>query len=181
MKGVIFREYIDFVSEVFGEDMADTMIEGADLPSGGSYTTVGKYDWKELTSMVGVLAAETENDPDALVRAFGHHLIGQLSKDFPTFFESCENCFDLIETVDSLIHVEVKKLYPDAELPSLETRPLEKGGLCVIYTSCRPFGQLCLGMIEGSAAHFGDQIELTSIPHQKGLTIEVHRSAQKAA
>lgn len=181
MKGVIFREYIDFVSDVFGDEMADMMIEGAELASGGSYTKVGKYDWKELTNMVTILAKKTDNEPDTLVRAFGQHLLGELSKEFSSFFEPCETCFDLIQTVDSLIHVEVKKLYPDAELPTLETHPLEKGGLCVIYTSCRPFGQLCLGMIEGSAAHFGDEIELTAIPHQKGLTIEVRPTVQNAA
>jgi hypothetical protein len=181
MKGIIFREYIDFVSDTFGEDVADDMIDNANLPSGGSYTIIGHYDWKEMTAMVATLSAATKHEPRDLVRGFGQHLLGRLAIRYPQFFSGCNDCFELLQRVDSLIHVEVKKLYPDAELPKLDTQPLENGDLCVVYTSCRPFGDLCLGMIESSARHFGDIIEMQSVPHQKGLTITIRKIDQEAA
>ena len=47
MKGVVFTEFIEMVEDKFSADIADQIIEEADLPSGGVYTSVGTYDHAE--------------------------------------------------------------------------------------------------------------------------------------
>ncbi len=181
MKGLVFREFLDFVEEALGDDVVEDMIDLADLPSGAAYTVVGKYDWREMASLVAALAKITGHEPSALQTAFGHSLLGRLAKRYPEFFDSCNTTFDLLERVNSQIHIEVQKLYPDAELPTIDAEPSNDGWMRVVYTSCRPFGDLCVGMIHGTAEHFGENIEIQTEPHQRGLTIWLRMRDQEAA
>ncbi len=181
MKGIIFREFIDFVEGSLGEDAVEDMIDLADVPSGAAYTMVGQYSWREMASLVSALSQISGHAPSALQTAFGRHLLGRLAERYPEFFETCDTTFDLLERVNSQIHVEVKKLYPDAELPTIEATPTEDGKMQVVYTSCRPFGDLCVGMIHGTSDYFGEEIELETEPHQRGLTIWVRSRGKEAA
>ncbi|WP_368186729.1 heme NO-binding domain-containing protein [Aestuariibius sp. HNIBRBA575] len=181
MKGIVFREFIDFVEEALGEDVADDMITDANPSSGGAYTSVGKYDWQELVDMVVALSHITQKPVPDLVASFGHHLFGRFSALYPAFFEGQNDVFAFLESVENHIHVEVKKLYPDAELPKLDTRPDGDGVLVIRYTSCRPFGDLCVGMIEGCAAHFNETVSITHTAHADGLDIRIVREQAAAA
>ena len=58
------------------------------------------------------------------------------------------------------IHIEVRKLYPDAELPAFEySRPME-GTLIMTYQSHRAMADFAEGLILGCIEHFGEPIAL---------------------
>lgn len=181
MKGIVFREFIDFVEEQAGDDVVDEMIEKADPPSGAAYTAVGKYDWKEMVDLVAALSEITTAPVPDLIRAFGRHLFGRLRDAYPQFLKGPTNAFDFLETIENKIHVEVLKLYPDAELPTLDVKIVSITEMTVVYTSCRPFGDLCIGMIEGCGDHFGEDFEIENKPKPDGLNIIVRRTARQAA
>ncbi len=181
MKGVVFTEFLDFVEGAMGDEIVDDMIERANLPSGGSYTAVGKYDYEEMASLVTELAQLSGKPVPELLQAFGTHLLGRFHEGFPQFFEGKQDTLDMLESVEGHIHVEVRKLYPDAELPTLDARREGPDKLVVRYSSCRPLGDLCIGLIEGCAQHFGDSLTVTHVPTADGLNIEIHRNAAQAA
>ncbi|MEM7781652.1 MAG: heme NO-binding domain-containing protein, partial [Pseudomonadota bacterium] len=56
MKGLVFREFFDFVEDALGAAVVEDMIEMADVPSGAAYTVVGKYDWREMAALVSALS-----------------------------------------------------------------------------------------------------------------------------
>lgn len=181
MKGLVFTEFLDFVEHVAGDEIVDRMICDADPPSGGVYTRVGRYEFSEMAALVGALSNILDKPAPVLIRAFGEHLFGRLVAFHPHFLQDVVDPLDFLETVEGKIHVEVLKLYPDAELPSLRTRRLGPDDLEIEYESCRPLGELCLGLIEGCAAHFKVRLEVTSVPRPKGLNIAVRRRAFEAA
>lgn len=181
MKGVVFTEFLDFVEGAMGDEIVDDMIERADLPSGGAYTAVGKYDYEEMASLVTELALLSGKPAPELLRAFGTHLLGRFYQGFPQFFEDKQDTLDMLESVENHIHVEVRKLYPDAELPTIDAHREGPDKLVVRYASCRPLGDLCIGLIEGCAQHFGDALTITHVPTPDGLSIEIHRNAAQAA
>jgi len=41
MKGIVFTEFLEMVENKFSPELADRIIEGAEVPSGGVYTAVG--------------------------------------------------------------------------------------------------------------------------------------------
>src|SRR5438445_13808374 len=120
MKGVVFTEFLEMVEERFSAEIADRIIEAADLPSGGAYTAVGTYDHHELLRIVSELSGVTQLPVAQLVRAFGKHLFARFVCLYPQFFEGAGNAFAFLLKIEDHIHVEVRKLYSDAELPRFE-------------------------------------------------------------
>lgn len=155
MRGVVFTEFLDFVDAKAGPAMVEHMLDAVDLPSGGAYTAVGRYDHAELLAMLAFLHRETSADVGKMVHGFGMHLFGRFVAGYPAFFRDITSVFDFLETIEAHIHVEVRKLYPDAELPRLATERRGPASLVLTYESSRPFADLCHGLIDGAIAHFG--------------------------
>jgi hypothetical protein len=160
MKGVVFTEFLEMVEDKFSPEMADRIIEAAALPSGGVYTTVGTYDHREMVQLVSCLSEETGTPAAELVRSFGVHLFGRFHTMFPKYFAGVTSSFDFLQRVDHYIHVEVGKLYSDAELPSFDCDTSEPGCLRLTYRSSRPFAALAEGLIRGCVAHYGEAVDI---------------------
>lgn len=158
MKGMVFAQFLEMVEEKFSVAVVENIIDASDLPSGGAYTALGTYDHGEIIQLVSHLSEKTGIEVPALVQTFGDFLFGQLSTIYPQFFDGVSDSFDLLERVDDYIHVEVKKLYPEAELPSFLCERPAPGVLTMSYRSSRPFADLAEGMIRGCIAHFGERI-----------------------
>jgi len=162
MKGMVFTHFLDFVTEQFGPEMADDIIEASDLPSGGAYTSVGTYSHGEMVALIGALAERTGRPADGLVRAFGDRLSDTFAHDFPEFYRRAATLFDFLESIEEHIHVEVRKLYPDAELPTFRAESRTPARLVLVYLSPRRMGHLSEGLIAGSARQFGVDVRIAS-------------------
>lgn len=160
MKGIVFSEFIEMVEDVFGPEVADRIIMDSQLPSGGAYTSVGTYDHSEMLALVQRLAELTDSSVEELVRRFGHYLCGRFVRLYGSFFQGVEGVFDFLETIDEHVHVEVQKLYPDAELPRFSTQRPDANTLVMTYQSKRPFAALAHGLILGSIDHFGEAVSV---------------------
>lgn len=146
------------VEERFGLELADELIETSNLASGGSYTAVGTYPHQEMVNMVVRLSELSNTAVPDLLNAFGHHLFETFYRNYPGFFVEVKHPFDLLEQIDNHIHVEVKKLYPDAELPRFETTR-NGNSLTMVYRSERKMADLAIGLIEAAAKKY--ETELT--------------------
>ena len=168
MKGTVFSEFIELVEERFSPELADEIIEAANLPSGGAYTAVGTYDHAELIELVGLLSQKSGIDVPSLVRTFGTHLAGRFTRLYPGFFDGVDGVFDFLGSIEEHVHVEVRKLYPDAELPTFRTERADDEHMKMIYRSGRPFADLAEGLIGGCADHFGEHIEISRTDSRDG-------------
>lgn len=160
MKGIVFTEFVEMVEKKFGLAVADRMIVESQVPSGGAYTSVGTYDHAELLTMVDRLSTITSLPADELVRTFGQSLFERFAALYPAFFVGVASAFDFLALVEMYIHPEVRKLYPDAELPTFEIRRPNAGSIEMIYRSSRHFGDLAEGLIRGCVTHFDENITL---------------------
>jgi hypothetical protein len=160
MKGVVFTEFLEMVEDRFSAEMADRIIESSNLPSRGAYTSLGTYDPAEIVRLVSQLSAATGIAPPVLTHAFGKYLFSRFVALYPRVFDGIDSSYALLEKVEGTIHVEVRKLYPDAELPRFECNSSEPGRLTMIYSSPRGFADLAGGLIEGCIEHFGEKIDI---------------------
>jgi hypothetical protein len=161
MKGVVFTEFMDFVAAQFDDDMVDDIVADSNLPSGGAYTAVGTYDFREMQALVTALAQRSGHGVPSLLATFGRHLCGQFQRNHAEFFERMPGLFDFLESVDRHIHVEVHKLYPDAQLPSFETQLRDPVLLELKYRSCRPLASLAEGLILGASDYYAEPVHVT--------------------
>lgn len=157
MKGVVFTEFFEMVEQTHGYDMVDNLIMDNELPSGGIYTTIGTYDHTEMVTLISDLSKKTDTSVPCLLHSFGKYLFGTFKKGYPMFFEIADNAFDFLESIEKYIHVEVKKLYPDAELPNFTTKRIGKNTLEMIYFSDRSMSDFALGLIEKTFEHYNEK------------------------
>ena len=160
MKGVIFTEFLEMVELRYDAAMVDRIILAAHVPSGGAYTAVGTYDHGEMWSLVAALSKATETPVPDLLRAFGEHLFGRFVVGFPRFFTGVSSAFDFLENLNGIIHVEARKLYPDAELPHFEVLERSAGRMVLLYQSSRHFADLAEGLIQGCGEHFRESLAI---------------------
>jgi hypothetical protein len=161
MKGMVFTELMDMVEATFGPEVLEDMIDGAQLSHGGAYTAVGSYPHDEIVRLVQSLSQRTGIPVPDLVKAFGCYMFGRFHEMYGRFFCNVHHAFDFLSSVEVYVHQEVRKLYPDAELPTFETRQPGPGQLVMVYRSKRGFGDLAEGLILGAIQHFDEKIELT--------------------
>ncbi len=168
MKGIIFVEFLEMVENKFSADLVDEIIEASDLASDGIYTTVGIYDHQEIFQLLSHLSAHTEQPAGELVYAFGEYLFDVFVKSYSQFFTNVTGTLEFLHGVESYIHVEVKKLYPHAELPSFSYQQPDEHTLIMDYSSTRPFSMLAKGLISGCIKHFDDNTSMESADTSAG-------------
>jgi hypothetical protein len=161
MKGVVFTEFLDMVEDRFSADMVDDIIDDANLPSGGAYTAVGTYPHEEIVALVVALSQRSGIAVPDLLKVYGEHLFGIFVRGYPAFFTGHTDAFDFLAGIEDIIHAEVRKLYPDAELPRFDVERRNNGKeLVLIYDSRRHFEDLAEGLMLGCVAHFGGNIDI---------------------
>lgn len=159
MKGMVFTEFLEMVEAKFSADMVDDIIDDANPASGGAYTAVGTYPHEELVDMVVALSNRTQIPVPVLVRTFGEHVFGVFARSFQQFFEGVPDALTFLSGIEDIIHAQVIKLYPDAQLPKFDC--LREGNqLTMIYHSDRHLADLAEGLIMGCGQYFGDNLTI---------------------
>jgi len=162
MKGIVFTEFIEMVEDTFSMTTANKIVDESDLPSGGVYTSIGTYDVSEMITLVTVLSQETKIPSPKLIQAFGHHLFQRFHEKFPHFFMDIDDCFDFLINVEDYIHIEVRKLYPDAALPKFDCEVADdRSSMLMTYRSPRCLSDLADGLIRGCIEHYDEPITVT--------------------
>ena len=155
MKGIIFTEFLELVEDKFGLEMVNTIIEENDLESEGIYTAVGTYNHDEIVKLVTSLSQHSAIPVEGLLIVYGEYLFGTFLKSYTHFIDAADNAFEFLKSVENYIHVEVKKLYSDAELPSFDTHETNNV-LEMLYKSERKLSGVAEGIILGCLKHYGE-------------------------
>ncbi|MGB5819031.1 MAG: heme NO-binding domain-containing protein [Saonia sp.] len=161
MKGIVFTEFMEMVESKFGLEVVDAIIEDSDLPSQGIYTSVGTYDFNEMVHLITNLSERVEVPADDLIYTFGLYLFSSLGKAHPEVIQSYTSPLGLLYSIEDHIHVHVKKLYPDAELPTFKILEKTDTSISMIYASSRGLYRLAHGLIEKSFEHFNSSAKIT--------------------
>ena len=164
MKGMIFTNFLGLLEETYGDEVLDQTIELSGVENDGAYTAVGNYPHTELAKMVATASELTGVSTSDLLVAFGGYTFVKLVGMLPELAENYTDTFDLIQHVQEVIHREVAKLYPDADLPELEVVLLSEDVLSVTYRSHRCLAGFARGMIQGCIGHFNENIEVSVSP-----------------
>jgi Haem-NO-binding len=166
VKGMVFVELLEMAESILGEDAVDEVLSKTELASGGAYTAVGNYSCTELMTLVKALSDYSGAKEPDLQRAFGRWMHERFVKFYPGFFTDKPDALSMFEAIEGEVHVEVRKLYPDVELPRFDTVRPAPGELKMTYTSPRPLTDFCHGLIEACVDHYGAtaEIERRDIP-----------------
>ena len=174
MKGIVFNLLEQTVTEKYGADTWESLLDGAKVD--GAYTAVGSYPDEELIALVETACAALGVEADDLVRWFGRSALPLLAEKYPDFFRAHDNTRSFLLTLNEVIHPEVRKLFPGAYAPSFTFDESIAGELALAYHSHRNLCSFAEGLIEGSADHFGEavNIEQTECAKRGGEICNLH-------
>ncbi len=154
MKGIIFSEFLDLVEDKFGLEVVDKIITQSNLESGGIYTSVGTYNFSEMLQLLQHLSAHTSISIDDLLLVYAEHFFSVIEDSYPGLLATYKDPIEMISSIENHIHVEVRKIYPDAELPTFEVLEKTDNTLVLIYKSSRAMHHFGLGLMNKTFAHF---------------------------
>ncbi|MBA3510619.1 heme NO-binding domain-containing protein [Sphingomonas sp.] len=180
MKGLVFTTFYSHCEEIWGPEMLDDIIEDADLPNKGAYTSVGTYPFEEMVALITALVRRTAQPMPQLLEGFGRFCFRKWVAYVPEHFEN-KDLFDILAGVNEFHESEVLKLYPDAELPSFKVESRDDQTLVLRYFSCKPLADLAAGVIQGAAAHLGERVEITHRPVADGTNAHVRFEVTRLA
>ena len=87
-----------------------------------------------------------------ILDGFGTHCFNRWVNYAPHHFTQQRGLFDILEGIVDFHETEVRKLYPDAELPSFLSGSRSDRQLVMGYYSCTPLSALAVEVIKGAAA-----------------------------
>ena len=180
MKGLVFTTFYSHVEDRYGVDTLEDIIEDADLPNKGAFTSVGTYPFQDMVALVVALSKRVEKPLAVVLEDFGHYCFGKWVAYVPAHFDN-KSLFDILEGIDDFHEYEVRKLYPDAELPSFKVQSRDHRLLVMNYFSCKPLADLATGVIKGAAAYLGESIEVKHWPVTDGAEAHVRFEVSRTA
>lgn len=156
MKGIVFNLLEEVVTHAHGEHVWDSLLDAAEL--GGSYTSLGSYQDEQMEKLVNAAANALSVPPREVLRWFGQQAMPRLAQRYPRFFDGHHSTRPFVVSVNSIIHPEVRKLYPGADVPFFGFSDAPDGALLMEYRSPRKLCALAQGFVEGAATHFHETV-----------------------
>lgn len=159
MKGIVFNLLSEMVEENFGIEVWDALLQETGLD--GVYVSTESYPDEDVFALVGAASEKSGIPANDLVKAFGKYMFPHFFQQNPEFFLPDMTLKEFLLSVDRVIHVEVRKLHPDASLPQFEYEDEHDKELTMMYSSPRKLCMLAEGLIDGAAVHFGTEYTLS--------------------
>ena len=159
MKGIIFNVAEATVSDEFGEDAWDDLLDAAGLD--GAYTALGDYPVEQLVALVTAASDKLALPPADVVRFIGRRGFSILIDKYPDMAVGHSSARSFVLSLNEVIHPEVRKLYPGADVPTFEYQDSGEGVLEIEYVSKRQLCHFAEGLILGCADYFEESIEIS--------------------
>jgi hypothetical protein len=157
MKGIVFNLLEDVTTATQGEDAWDELLADANLH--GAYTSLGSYPDEHFFQLIASASGRQGRPLEHVIRSFGRSAIPLLANAYPEFFAPHQTTKHFLGTLNEIIHPEVRKIYPGADVPDFGMVPTETG-LTMTYGSRRRLCSFAEGLIEGAADHYGEQLSI---------------------
>ena len=170
MKGVIFNILEEMVIEHKGMETWNNILEQVSTTD-GIYTAADSYPDEQLFDLVEEVSKQISLPMEDVIGSFGEFMFNKLASRHPIFIEQSPDLKTFLKSIESVIHVEVRKLYDQPNLPTFEYEEPNSDVLIMQYSSPRKLCVLAEGLIRGAALHYKTNIEV-------GHTTCMHKGAK---
>lgn len=158
MKGIVFTLLEEAVTKAFDEDTWDDLLEEAHLD--GAYTSLGTYPDEHFRALVAVASTKLNLSEREIIRWAGHQMAPLMAERYAEFFTAHDNTRSFLLTLNNVIHPEVRKLYPGADVPEFDFDTSSEDVLVMTYVSERKMCDFGMGLIEGAADYYQQTVEI---------------------
>jgi len=154
--GVIFASFVDYVAARHGSDVASEIL--SDQPV---FLLSEAYEDERLLALINRASELTGIPESELVHQVGVFTAQQtFARLYPAFFAVAGGTRAFLLSVETFIHELVRATIPNASPPRLHVQPLGDDGVTINYTSSRRLCALLAGLVDGTARHYGEEVEV---------------------
>src|SRR5580658_3797580 len=86
-----------------------------------------------------------------------------LAAKYPKFFRAHKSTQTFLLTLNDIIHPEVRKLYPGADVPVFDFDTSSEDVLLMSYRSQKKLCALAHGFIEGASSYYGQTVHFDQV------------------
>ncbi len=176
MKGDFFGLLEKFVIGNFGDQVFEKIYQTASK----HFTHQGPFLGTEIypdSDFIALLVSTISHLGISLETAqfeFGKFCFPKLWQKLPPAMTAFKSVKEFLMSIQTTIHVEVKKLHPRATPPNFEYRDTAPDELTMIYRSPRKLFYLVEGLVAGCGEHFNTRISIDKVIIEEGNACEFH-------
>lgn len=165
MKGVLFTEFLGLLEGEFGLDSLDEILNLAapKLSTGGAYTSVGTYPHSELLALIEATLSITDGDLSVMLDAYADRLMHSFETSHPEFFSAHSDLVEFLLHVEDQMHAGVRKLYADANPPTLYVTQIDDKSMKLVYRSARPLSVVVQPLVRAAAKRYQTSVVIEQL------------------
>jgi len=158
VKGTIFTTFEQFVTDSFGIEIFEEILDETELETSEPFVGPGTYPASDLIALLGTATKKLGISVDDALRAFGAYSFPKLATGVPQLMQGLDSAHTFFVSLESVIHTEVRKLDPTANPARFTIENTGDTTLLMHYES--PLGLFALveGFIDGVAAWYDQPI-----------------------
>lgn len=161
MKGTIVSAWVQTCKELYGEEITGEALSHFGMAPDRIFTPTEDIDDNIALGILEYIGDKLGKSSDEIWRNMGNHNIKTYTKVYPAFFRY-KNLYSFLQAMYD-IHVIVTKRVPGAQPPILGIEPVDSHTAHMTYSSSRGMFAYFLGMLEGAAKHFEEDIQVDTI------------------
>lgn len=161
MKGTMVSVWVRTSRKLFGDSLIDDALESVGLPRDKVFTPTEEVADSVARGIVEYIAKVRNKSLDDTWMEIGVDNVITFSQDYPAFFMQ-NNLYSFLKSMYD-VHVVVASRVPGAKPPLLNLRAVEDTVAEMTYKSNRGMFAYFKGMLKGSAAYFGEKIDVETI------------------
>ena len=161
MKGTIVSAWVDTCRELYGIEVTNESLIHFGIDINKIFRPSEEIDDRIALGILDYIANKLDKSPDEVWKNMGNHNIATYSKIYPAFFRY-KNLYSFLQAMYD-IHVIVTKRINGAKPPILGIKPVDKYTAHMTYASPRGMFSYFLGMLEGAAKYFDEEIKVDTL------------------
>lgn len=161
MKGTIVSAWVDTCRELYGEEITNESLSHFGINKDKIFNPSEEIDDKVALGILENIGKKLGKSSDEMWRTMGNQNVLTYTKVYPAFFRY-KNLYSFLQAMYD-IHVIVTQRVKGAKPPILGIQPVDKYTAHMTYASPRGMFSYFLGMLEGAAKYFGEDIDVKTV------------------
>lgn len=171
MKGTVVSTWLRTCRDLYGNEVINKSLRSVNWSENIVFTPLEDVNDTQIFNLIQIIADNVETSVNELWQIIGENNLQKFAEDYPVFFKRV----NLYRFLDSLnfIHSIIMKKIKGAKPPKMLLEPISQNSIHLTYRSDRELFDYFLGLLNGSAKHFGENIEIKEVERKKG-ELKVH-------
>ncbi|GAB6168663.1 heme NO-binding domain-containing protein [Clostridium carnis] len=166
MKGTVVSTWIRTCRNLYGDKVVNECLRSVEWSENIVFTPLEDVNDDKIFKFIKNISNKIGISNSELWRIIGENNIKAFSEDYPVFFRNV-NLFRFLNSLN-FVHAIIVKKIKGAKPPKLMIEPISENTIYFTYRSDRELFDYFLGLVNGSAKHFKEEIKILEVLKGKG-------------